>query len=91
LANVGKSVPPAFCNPSLSPRETDRDVLVLTDKKWSIETKDVEKRVVIKDVDRCSVWSVARGPYLLIKLIGISRIKRRTFAVGSWHLGRVVP
>jgi hypothetical protein len=47
--------------------------------------KDVEKRVIVKDVDRCSIWTVARGPGLLIKLISINRIKKRTSAIGTCH------
>jgi hypothetical protein len=53
---VGESVPPPFPNPLHSPLETDIDILVFfAQKKWPIEMKDVEKRVIVKDVDRCSM------------------------------------
>jgi hypothetical protein len=32
---------------------------------WPIEIKDVEKRVIVDDMNRCSMWTVARRPCLL--------------------------
>jgi hypothetical protein len=43
LANVGESIPPAFPSPFSSPFDTGIDILVFTQKEWSIEMKDVEK------------------------------------------------
>jgi hypothetical protein len=45
LANVGKSIPPAFPSPFSSPFDMgiEIEILVVTEKKWPIEMKDVEK------------------------------------------------
>ena len=50
--------------------------------------------MIVKDVDRCSIRTVAGGSDLLIMLRSINRIKNRTSAVGTRHslrLGRFVP
>jgi hypothetical protein len=44
------------------------DVLVFTRKMWPIEIKDVEKRVIVEDMNRYCMWTVARRPRLLTNL-----------------------
>jgi hypothetical protein len=68
-----ESVPPAFALPFLfPPRETDFVILVLAKKKWPVEIKDVEKRIIVEDIDRCSVWDAAHEPCLVLKLISVT-------------------
>jgi hypothetical protein len=49
----------------LPPKETGSFILVFAQKKWPIEIKNMEKRIIIEDVDRCSMRTVAQGICLL--------------------------
>jgi hypothetical protein len=49
----------------LPPKETGIVTLVFAEEKWPIETKYMDKGIIIEDVDRCSMWTVANGPCLL--------------------------
>jgi hypothetical protein len=57
-ANMRKPIPPASAVPSRIPSyQPGIVILVFTPKEWPIEMEHVEKRIVIKDVDRCGMWT----------------------------------
>ena len=62
LANVCESVPPSFAAPSLPPKGTDLITLVSVEDRRSIEIKNADKGIVVKDVDPRNMRTVARGP-----------------------------
>jgi hypothetical protein len=54
----------------MPPYETGAVILVFAQKKWSIEMKYVEKGIIIEDVDRWSMWTVAHKLCLLTRQEG---------------------
>jgi hypothetical protein len=61
LANVCEFVPPLFASPLTFPFEMDFDI----QNGQPIEIKYIKKGIIIEDVDRCSMYTVARGLCLL--------------------------
>jgi len=60
LADVRELIPPAFPAP-FSPFWDTGIVNLVLQGNWSVETKDIEERIVVKGVDRCTTrWSVTR-------------------------------
>jgi hypothetical protein len=60
-ANLYELVPPPFLVPSLLLLlflEARFDLFHFSPKNRPIEIKDVEKRVIVEDVDGCIVWSI---------------------------------
>jgi len=51
-------VPPPFLDPFLLLLEPRSDIFLFSQKNRPIEIKDVEKRVIVEDVDGCAMWSV---------------------------------
>ena len=60
-ASGGKFIPPGSESPSpILFEKLVIVVLVLAEKKWPIEIEHVEKGVIIKDVDKSSIWTTHR-------------------------------
>ena len=58
-ANVCEVVPPAFTDPMLPPHlETIFVIVIFAKKRLSIKIKYTEKGIVVKDVDRWSMWTI---------------------------------
>jgi len=53
--------------PSPTPNDTIIDILAFMENIWSTEVKYVEKRVIVKVVDRRKGWTVLRQLGLLTK------------------------
>jgi hypothetical protein len=52
-------IPPPFTAPFSPVQDTGIVTLILLWEDWSIKTKNIKERIVVQDVDRCSVrWSV---------------------------------
>jgi hypothetical protein len=55
LADVCEFAPPTFADPfPTTPYDTSVITFVFTQKKWPIEIEDVEKGIIIENVDRGS-------------------------------------
>jgi hypothetical protein len=46
--------------PSPTTNDTIVEILAFMENIWPTEAKDVEKRVIVKFVDRCKGWTVLR-------------------------------
>jgi hypothetical protein len=58
---VRKLVPPKFAVPFLPPEDAINIGFVSIEKSRPIETKYVEKGIIVKDIDRCTVSDQLRN------------------------------
>ena len=56
-ANLDELVPPVFA----APIPLDIAIFMIVEENWSTERKYVEKRVIVKVVDRCAMFVVDPG------------------------------
>ena len=68
LANMCEFVPPLLAIPYPPSHEKLIIILVSVKDGWSIEIKDVKKRIIVEYVDRRSIWTVARGSCSLTQI-----------------------
>jgi hypothetical protein len=78
LANMDKLVPPPFAGPFSPLEKTGGRNPVLFPNYRSTETKYVEKRIIVEDVDKCVMRPKTHH---LLKADGHVREKGRTFGV----------
>jgi hypothetical protein len=88
-ANLCELVPPPFLDPSLLLLlillllEARFDIFHFSQTNRPIEIKDVEKRVIVEDVDGCIMWSVTS---LILEADESRRRREHTPRVGTHEL-----